>query len=96
MGSSKRNDGIAYREMGVRYDERTGRFFLPPHLAVWFETVVPADVHVPQVHETLYARLARTLRESGAPAPVVAAKLQQMLNAEADAAPRGIAVEQLL
>ncbi|MCF4165968.1 hypothetical protein L2U69_09965 [Zavarzinia compransoris] len=96
MGSSRRGDRVAYREMGVRYDERTGRFYLPPHLAVWFEAAVPADVPVPRIHETHFARLARTLRESGAPATVVAAKLQQLLNAEADAAPRGIAVEELL
>lgn len=58
-----------YAEIGVWWDKETGQIHLTIPNSGWFHTTVNAKDGSIRCHKNLFAKLARLLREQGAPAP---------------------------
>lgn len=68
---SEKGGNTAYLSIGAWYDAKTGHIHLTLPHSGWFHTTVGADPKSVRGHPNLYAKLARALKESGAPYPVI-------------------------
>lgn len=68
---SERGGNTAYLEVGVWYNAETGHIHMTLPNSKWFHTTVNNDVASKRGHPNLFAKLARALKEAGAPGPVV-------------------------
>ena len=58
-----------YLEMGVWYDEARDSIHIASNDVPDFHTTVRADAKLKRGHPNLFRKLAKVLRDSGAPAP---------------------------
>ena len=68
MRKSKLGNSI-YFEVGVWYNETTGSIHMTTKDAPGFHTTVRQDPKLKRGHPNLFKKLAKCLRDSGAPAP---------------------------
>ena len=68
---SERGGNTAYLTIGAWYDAKTGHIHLTLPHSGWFHTTVNNDPESKRGHQNLYAKLARALREAGAPHPEI-------------------------
>jgi len=66
---SGRGDKTVYAEMGIWYDATTDQIRLSIPRSDWFVTTVRRDPKGKRGHPNLFAKLARCLKEAGAPYP---------------------------
>lgn len=66
---SERGGKTAYLNMGVWYDPATGHIHMTLPNSGWFHTTVNDDPISKRGHPNLYKKLARALKEAGAPGP---------------------------
>src|SRR3546814_12374142 len=70
MRSSKPGNSV-YLDIGVWYDEQQGHIHMTARNVDGFHTTVSADPTSKRGHPNLFAKLAKCLRDAGAPAPSV-------------------------
>ena len=58
-----------YLEIGVWYKEETGSIHIASNDVPDFHTTVRADAKLKRGHPNMFRKLAKILRDSGAPAP---------------------------
>ncbi len=68
METSKPGKSV-YVRMGVWYDEKTGHIHLTAPETKWLHTTVNNDLGSKRYHPNMFAKLARVLKEGGAPGP---------------------------
>ena len=68
MRKSKPGNSI-YLEIGVWYDKATDSIHIASNDAPDFHTTVRADAKLKRGHPNLFRKLAKVLRDSGAPSP---------------------------
>lgn len=71
ISKSERGGKSVYVRMGVWYDGENGHIRLTVPGSRWFHTTVSNDPTSVRGNPNLYSKLARVLREAGAPAPDV-------------------------
>lgn len=65
----EKGGNTAYLRIGAWYDAKTGYIHLTLPHSDWFHTTVDNDPESKRGHQNLYAKLARALRDAGAPHP---------------------------
>jgi hypothetical protein len=68
---SEKGGNTAYLNVGIWYDAKTEHIHMTLPQSGWFHTTVTNHPGSKRGHPNLYAKLARALKEVGAPAPVV-------------------------
>ncbi len=71
MRTSKPGNSI-YFEVGVWYNETTGSIHMTTKDAPGFHTTVRQDPKLKRGHPNMFKKLAKCLRDNGAPAPLTA------------------------
>jgi hypothetical protein len=66
---SEKGGNTAYLNVGAWYDEKTGHIHLTLPRSGWFHTTVTSDPVSRRGHPNLFGKLARALKEAGAPYP---------------------------
>lgn len=66
---SEKGGKTAYLNMGVWLDQETGHIHMTLPRSGWFHTTVNDNPDSKRGHQNLYAKLARALKEAGAPYP---------------------------
>jgi hypothetical protein len=66
---SEKGGNTAYLNVGIWYTEKTGHIHLTLPHSGWFHTTVAREPSSKRGHPNLYAKLARCLKEAGAPYP---------------------------
>lgn len=66
---SQRGGNTVYLNIGAWLDKETGHIHLTLPHSDWFHTTVNAEDGSVRCHKNLYGKLARALREGGAPSP---------------------------
>jgi hypothetical protein len=70
MRTSKPGNSV-YLDVGIWYDDEQGHIHMTARNVEGFHTTVNADPASKRGHPNLFGKLARCLREAGAPAPSV-------------------------
>lgn len=68
---SERGGNTAYLNIGAWYDAEQGHIHLTLPHSGWFHTTVTDDPKSKRGHPNLFGKLARALKEAGAPHPEV-------------------------
>lgn len=71
MRTSRPGNSV-YLDIGVWYDEEQGHIHLTAKNIEGFHTTISPDPHSKRGHPNLFEKLARCLRDAGAPAPKIA------------------------
>ena len=66
---SQKGDKTVYLNVGVWYDAKTDQIRLTLPHSGWFHTTVKRNAESKRGHPNLFAKLARALKEAGAPHP---------------------------
>ena len=71
ISKSEKGGNTAYLNVGIWLDAKTGHIHMTLPRSGWFHTTVTNDAKSVRGHPNLYEKLARALREAGAPHPPI-------------------------